>query len=154
MEIFCLRGYGSEKILLKLSSVMGFPDSTSYEGGYDILCTLEIDVGCYGVKCEKYYSATGALYRFADQLRSCYETLQGQAEYRLLLEDDLTFTVAMTSKGHAHVTGAFRQRPHVQNVLTFEMETDQTFFPPVIQGIDELKKRYGGFQGSGPGIFP
>ncbi len=65
MEIFTFNGYDGEKIALKLKEIIGFPDSTSYEGGYDIICSLEIDVGCYKAKFDRYYSATGALYSFS-----------------------------------------------------------------------------------------
>ena len=86
MEIFTFNGYDGEKIALKLKEVIGFPDSTSYEGGYDIICSLEIDVGCYKAKFDRYYSATGALYSFSNQLKECYERLEGEAKYALLLE--------------------------------------------------------------------
>ena len=55
MEIFTFNGYDGEKIALKLKEVIGFPNSTSYEGGYDIICSLEIDVGCYKAKFDRYY---------------------------------------------------------------------------------------------------
>ena len=42
MKLFCLNGYNGEKISLELNEVIGFPDSTSMEGGYDIICTLII----------------------------------------------------------------------------------------------------------------
>jgi hypothetical protein len=42
MEIFCLKGYENGKISLELNKVLGFPDVTSYESGYDIICTLFI----------------------------------------------------------------------------------------------------------------
>jgi len=147
MEIFCLNGYENEKISHELNEVLGFPDATSYEGGYDILCTLKIDVGCFHVKCERYYSATGALYNFSNKLKSCYQNLIGEAEYRLLLENDLVFTVTMTSSGHAVVTGDFQKRADKDSILRFEMETDQSCFLSVIQAIDELEKTYGGMQG-------
>ena len=92
MEIFTFNGYDGEKIALKLKEVIGFPDSTSYEGGYDIICSLEIDVGCYKAKFDRYYSATGALYSFSNQLKECYERLEGEARYALLLENDFIFT--------------------------------------------------------------
>ena len=44
MEIFTFNGYDGEKIALKLKEVIGFPDSTSYEGGYDIICSLNLTV--------------------------------------------------------------------------------------------------------------
>lgn len=147
MEIFCLNGYDNEKISLELNEVLGFPDATSYEGGYDIICTLQIDVGCYHVRCESYYSATGALYNFSSKLKECYQKLEGVAEYCLLLENDLVFTVCMKSSGHAVVTGTFQERPDKDSVLSFEMETDQSCFLPVIQGITDLIKIYGGMQG-------
>ena len=150
MELFCLHGY-DEKILLELNEVLGFPVQTSYEGGYDVICSLQIDIGCYHVKCDKLYSATGALYRFSDELKKCYQTLEGKAEYRLLLENDLVFTVTMTSNGHAQVTGTFQEMPHQNNVLHFIMDTDQTSLIEVIQSIDALKKDYGDMQEIGLG---
>ena len=126
MEIFTFNGYDGEKIALKLKEVIGFPDSTSYEGGYDIICSLEIDVGCYKAKFDRYYSATGALYSFSNQLKECYERLKGEAKYALLLENDLIFTVTMGSSGHATVKGKFQERPDINNVLSFEMDTDQS----------------------------
>jgi hypothetical protein len=147
MEIFSLNGYENEMICLELNEVLGFPDTTSYEGGYDIICTLKIDVGCYHVLCKRYYSATGALYNFSSKLKECYQNLDGQAEYRLLLENDLVFTVSMTSSGHAVVNGTFQERTDKDSILRFEMETDQSCFLSVIQAINDLKKTYGGMQG-------
>ncbi|KAF5062087.1 hypothetical protein DSECCO2_308390 [anaerobic digester metagenome] len=143
MEIFSLKGYENEKISLELNEVLGFPDTTSYEGGYDIICTLTINVGCYNVICEEYYSATGAVYNFSNELQKCYDNLEGQAEYHLFLENNLVFTVSMKSLGHAVVTGTFQDRTDRENILGFEMETDQTCILQVIQAINGLKKYIG-----------
>ncbi len=43
MNLFCLNGYNGEKIILELNEVIGFPNYTSIEGGYDIACTLIVD---------------------------------------------------------------------------------------------------------------
>ena len=148
MEIFCLYGINrNDKILLELNEVIGFPNQVSYEGGYDLICTLQIYIGCYCVKCDRYFSATGALYRFSKELRECYKNLFGSAEYHLLWEDDLSFTVTMISNGHALVKGKFQERPDQNNVFAFEMETDQTCLLPVFQNIDALQNTYGGMQG-------
>lgn len=61
MRLFCLNGYQGEKISMELNEVIGFPNGTSYEGGYDIICTLAIDAGCYHIEFDRLYSATGAL---------------------------------------------------------------------------------------------
>lgn len=49
--IFCLRG-DDGKICLELNKVFGFPDETSIEGGYDIVCTVTIDGR--GISCKVY----------------------------------------------------------------------------------------------------
>lgn len=131
----CLYGY-NEKIEFTISEVIGFPDSASYEGGYDLICKLVIEIGCFHIQHDRLFSATGALYRFADELRNCYTTLNGTAEYKLLLENDLSFQVVMESGGHAVVTGRFQERPDKNNIFEFEMETDQTCFLAVIQEIE------------------
>lgn len=143
MDIFCLNGFHNEKIELELIDVLGFPEETSYEGGYDIICRLLIQVGSYQINYDRLYSATGALYRFSDELKKCYANLEGKAGYKLLLENDLAFEVEMVGSGHAVVTGSFRERPDRKNVFSFEMETDQTCLLPVIQEIDMLKNVYG-----------
>ena len=66
----CLKGYNGEQISLELNEIIGYPKHTSIEGGYDIRCTLKIDVGCYHVECDTLYSAKGALYRFSDELKN------------------------------------------------------------------------------------
>jgi len=147
MCLFCIKGYNGEQISLELKEVIGFPEHTSIEGGYDMKCTLKIDVGCYHVKCDTLYSATGALYRFCDQLKECYIQLEGEAEYKLFLENDLYFKVDMKNSGQALITGIFQERPDKENILHFQMDTDQTCFLSVIQDIENLKNEYGGMEG-------
>lgn len=147
MNLFCLKGYNGEKISLDLNEVIGFPDNTSIEGGYDIICTLVIDSGCYHVEHDRLYSATGALYRFSKELDTCYTDLLGSAEYHLLYENDLNIKVEMSSGGHATVTGTFQERPDKNNILQFEFCTDQTCLLSVVQDIESLKAQYGAMEG-------
>lgn len=147
MNLFCLNGYNGEKISLELNEVISFPNNTSIEGGYDIICTLNIDSGCYHIEFDRLYSATGTLYRFSKELDACYTDLFGSAEYHSLYENDLFFKVEMTSGGHAIVTGTFQERPDKQNVLQFEFDTDQSCLLSVIQDIESLKMNYGGMEG-------
>lgn len=145
--MFCLNGYNGDKISLELNEILDFPERTSIEGGYDMRCTLTIDAGCYHVKSDNLYSATGALYRFCDELKSCYSLLEGKASYHLLYENDLWFEVEMQTGGKAVVTGEFVERPDKENILHFEMETDQSCFLSVIEDIEKLKETYGGMKG-------
>lgn len=147
MNLFCLKGYNGDKISLELNEVIGFPDKTSIEGGYDIICSLIIDSGCYHIEHDRLYSATGALYRFSKELDTCYTDLFGSAEYHLLYENDLNIKVEMTSGGHAIVTGTFQERPDKNNILQFEFGTDQTCLLSVVQDIESLKAQYGDMEG-------
>lgn len=147
MNLFCLSGYNGEKISMQLNEVIGFPDSTSIEGGYDIICTLTIDSGSFHVECDRLFSATGALYRFSKELNNCYKELSGMAEYQLVLESDLKFKVEMISGGHAVVRGTFQERPDKLNILQFEFDTDQSCFLSVIRDIEGLKEKYGEMEG-------
>lgn len=49
----------------------------------------------------------------------------------------------MKDYGQAIVTGSFQEMPSKENIFSFEMETDQSCLPSVIQGIDVLKETFG-----------
>lgn len=142
-----LRGRDGGELSLAINEAIGFPTATSYEGGYDIICTLKIKVGYYSVECDRYYSATGCLYRFQQELEQCYHSLQGTATYQMLLENDLIFSVRMKKGGHAVIKGNYQERPDIENRLNFEMETDQTCLLEVIRKIEQVKEKYGGMEG-------
>ena len=89
IEAFCLYGNDGGKIAMAINEAPGFPYRTCVEGGYDIICSLTIDVGCYHVESERYFSATGALYRFSAELNECYKKLEGIAQYKMLWESDI-----------------------------------------------------------------
>jgi len=41
------------------------------------------------------------------------------ANYKLLLENNLQFTIEMTTGGRATITGEYQERPAVENILLF-----------------------------------
>lgn len=53
----------------------------------------------------------------------------------------------MKTGGRALVTGTFREYPDKENILHFQMDTDQTSFVSVMQDIESLKNLYGGMEG-------
>lgn len=131
-----------ERIELEPVRAARRPDRAGCEGGFDLVCKLAIDVGCYHVRFDRLYSSTGALCRFGAQLQTCYDALTGAAEYAMTYEKDLVFRVVMRRGGHAVVRGTFRAQPETGTALTFEMETDQSCFPPALAAIAELEKLY------------
>lgn len=138
--IFCLRG-DDGKICLELNKSFGFPDETSIEGGYDIVCTVTIDAGAYHAKFTPYYSATEPVFRFCKELQDCYNTLEGTASYALAYETDLKFDVQMLSRGKAIIVGIFQADSSRENILQFEINTDQSYFKSVIDEIGEFRKQ-------------
>ncbi|HNX15344.1 MAG TPA: hypothetical protein PKH29_10905 [Oscillospiraceae bacterium] len=146
IKAFCLNG-NNGKIELIITEVLGYPDNTSIEGGYDVKGILNINIGCYFVRYDNFYFATGVLYRFLEGLEACYQNLKGKAEYKHLYERDLEFTLEMKSLGHAMISGTFREDPAVSTALNFEMSTDQTFMKSAISDIKNVMKLFGGYTG-------
>lgn len=75
IKCFEIKGFKQERIKLEILEVFGFPDETSFRGGYDIRCNLEINAGIYACRTENYYSSTSALYDFYIALQNCYDNL-------------------------------------------------------------------------------
>ncbi len=130
IDAFILNGYNGDKIHYKNCT----------NDGYSLKGTLEIISDGYAVKKKDVYSSVETLYAFSDALKSCYNTLNGSAEYKDLFESDFRFTVYMKTNGKAVIKGSFQSRPDLENVLHFEIPTDQTSFLNVINHIDLLKK--------------
>lgn len=140
MKIFCLYGIDqTEKIQLIWNE--NYEYSKKFYDGV-INCTLQIDIGCYHVEMEQYYSEARALLGFASALRNCCKTMQGTAEYDTLMDEDLLFSVIMTKNGHAVVKGRFQERPDKDTALNFEMETDQRCMALAARQIDDFESIY------------
>lgn len=147
VRAFCLHG-SNGKIELTITETLGFPADTSYEGGYDVKGSLDIDIGCYVVRFDDYCFSTGVLRGFMEELEKCYETLRGKAVYKRLWENDFAFTLEMTDSGHAVVNGTFQEDPVMNNKLTFELQTDQTYVKPVISDLRKIIRLFDALSGS------
>lgn len=137
----------NEKIELIITEVFDFPVRTSIEGGYDFKGSLEICVGSYSVRCSEFYSSTGILYNFLTTLQKCYDSFNGTAYYRHIYENDLNFSLTMTNFGHAIIKGLFREVPHLENELIFEIETDQTCILEAITCLKKVRDIFGDSKG-------
>ena len=144
IKALCLNGNTEgEKIEIFIGEVFGFPENTGHDGGYDFKGTVSICVGSYAVNDAIIYCSTGALYRFFTDLKQCYQSLEGTAELRHSLENELVFVLKMTKMGHGVVEGEYREFPHLSNKLTFEMKTDQSCKPTAIDELLNIEKLFG-----------
>ncbi|MDE7107923.1 MAG: hypothetical protein K2O39_06320 [Clostridiales bacterium] len=132
---------------MEIIEVYGFPNGTSFRGGYDILCSLEITAEAYTVRSERYYSATGALYDFYVALQNAYDKLNGKAIYNVYCaENDLEFEVTFDN-GKVKVSGSYQDNPHVKNVLSFEFISDQSYFKEVLNDLKKIVLMFGDKKG-------
>ncbi len=141
---FSLNGYG-EFIRLNIDEVFGYPDQTSYGGGYGAKGSIEISVGGYKVNSQHYFT-TGELYMFKESLVNCYENLSGIAKLENT-ERELDLSVSFNRMGKVKITGWFQERPDLTNRLLFEIDSDQSFIFPVIKELEDIEKIFGNMKG-------
>ncbi len=133
------------QIHLKVMEVFGFPSETSFLGGYDTRALIDIQIGSYTAKGAVDIS-TGQLYMFLQELKSCYQSLQGIASLKNY-EGNFDLTFDFDGLGHVKVSGHFREEMSARTELRFELDTDQTRIPQVIHGLEDLVSVYGDEKG-------
>ncbi len=134
---FDIKGLNNDFIKLEILEIYGFPAETSFRGGYDIKCRLEISCSIYHLLTDKYFSSTGALLQFLENLNKCYKTLNGKCSYNVYLpENDLSFDMEF-NQGKVTLNGKYRDDiMATANILYFQINSDQSYF---IQVINDLK---------------
>ena len=141
-------GSGQEYIKMEILEAYGFPKTTSFRGGYDVRCKLEIKVGVYGCYTKDYCTTTGALYDFYVALQDCYDKLNGKATYSVYCpENDLVIEVEFTPKGDVYVNGKYRENLDTENFISFEFVTDQSYFKAVLSDLKKILLVFGDKKG-------
>ena len=148
IKVFEIKGLSGERIKLEIIEVFGFPNETSFKGGYDIKCNLEISSGLYSIRTNNYYSSTGALYDFYIELLKCYDDLKGIASYRLnYAENNFDLKVKFDKYGVVRISGKYQDDLVVKNILNFEFTSDQSYFKEVISDLKKIVIQFGDNQG-------
>jgi hypothetical protein len=129
-------------IELTIEEVFGFPNETSYGGGYGARGTFSVKSGGYAAK-DMHYFTTGELFEFYTQLKVCYENMRGEAELTNT-ERKLELKCSFDKLGHVTFKGNFQSRPAIGNILRFEVASDQT---QIRESLGLLEKVYGVFGG-------
>lgn len=139
----CLQGSKiGEHFQIELPERAKIAGDRDLDDGYGISARLTIVAGCLHAQLDEIPVVPDALYYFRDQLTRCYEWLQGEARYQPLIEEELEFSVRMTQQGKGLLAGCIRKIHAETMQVEFEMETDQSCFPSVIQEIDALEEEY------------
>ncbi len=133
-------------IRIELNEVFGFPNQTSYLGGYDVKGKIEIRSGNYYVKDAELWFSTGQVYEFFIRLQKCNQNLKGNAtfsESENILKLDLSFN----RLGQINIQGHFQELAHQENILQFEIESDQSYLESTIQQLKNIVDHYGNLKG-------
>ena len=79
MDKFSIKG-DNDFITVTFDKVFGFPESTSHWRGYDLNAFIEIKSRNFIVK-SSFYTSTGELFEFLQQLKTCNEKVAGNIKY-------------------------------------------------------------------------
>jgi len=144
MEEFTIKGSdGYFKILL--TEVFGFPETTHHWGGYDTKATFELKIGGYYVKSD-FYTSTGEIYTFFENLVTANKKISGKVEFSSY-EGNLTFSLTYNNLGLIKVEGKYLESHQLENLLSFEFQSDQSYVYSSLLEIEKIVAKYGGLAG-------
>ncbi len=144
MNRFAING-NNQFIKFTFLEVYGFPEKTSFKGGYDIKAIVDIASGEFKLQ-SVLFTSTGELYQFYSDLKKCNQDLFGKAHYTTY-EKNLTFHVGYTGIGSTIVKGIFTGQSIGENEFKFEFHSDQSFITIAIQELASIFSEYGGMKG-------
>jgi hypothetical protein len=126
-----------EQLLVKVISRSSADD---YWDGNWLSCEIRLSAGGFRGKFQANLR-TDELDRFAAQVRTLYDDLTTPALLEPM-EDQLLLRLEGDGHGHIHCRGEARDVAGTGNLLTFELELDQTqLFATMVQ-LSELLSRY------------
>ncbi|MFT6937660.1 MAG: hypothetical protein ACJA1N_001964 [Saprospiraceae bacterium] len=130
---------------VKIINVFGYPNRTSHLGGYECRASIEINIPSYQVK-GTFYTSTGEIFRFYEELNKCQNELKGEAEY-ITAEPNLEINIKYNNMGQTKITGKFQQTLSNSNCLEFEIDSDQSFIKYTVDDLAEIVRKYGNMKG-------
>ena len=146
MIAFTLEGENGS-ISLEIDEVFGFPEETAYGGGFGACGAMHIQAegltGTWSVDVKHYFN-TGELNRFEKELARCYENLglSGTATLENA-ECELELALSFGKTGHVAITGKFEEHSHLNNMLHFEIGSDQTYIPKMLSQLRCVREVFG-----------
>lgn len=143
MECFEIKG-DNGLIRIEIDKVFGFPNQTSHFSGYECQADIEIKIPSYHVKGD-FYISTGEIFRFYEELNRSQKEIKGEAKY--LTEGNLELKVKFDDSGHAEINGRFQQSMGTENVLHFEINSDQSFLKYTVDELEVIVNKYGDNKG-------
>lgn len=140
MEEFEISGNG-DFIRIIFDKVHGFPNKPGYWGGYDLDCSLMIEVGNFKVT-STFYSSTGEFYNFYKSLSKSNDLLKGDVYYANY-ENDLEFKITYDQNGQVNIVGSFQKFNGINgSKLSFEYTSDQSYVQATLKQLGTIISKY------------
>ncbi|KPB06254.1 WapI family immunity protein [Bacillus sp. CHD6a] len=131
-------------IRIELVEVLGFPEETSYLGGYDVKGKIEIRSGNYYLSDAELWFSTGQIYNFYHQLLKSYNELKGIVYFQNPDSSELKLAIEFTELGQLSIHGSFQEYLSEENSLHFEIESEQSYLTSTLADLKKIVDHYGG----------
>ncbi|WP_213188651.1 WapI family immunity protein [Cloacibacterium caeni] len=145
MEKLSIKGESGNFIEIIYLEVYGFPDNTSHFGGYDVLAKINLKSEDFTINSD-FYTSTGEIYNFFENLEKCNKNLSGSVKF-ISCEDNLEFFVSYNNLGHVNINGSFHNHSILNNKLTFELISDQSYISETLKNFQPIIDKYGNNSG-------
>ncbi|MFJ7971350.1 hypothetical protein [Psychrobacillus sp. NPDC096389] len=133
-------------INIELNEVYGFPNETSYLGGYDVKGKINIKSGNYYVKDAEIWFSTGQIYQFFIQLQKCYNELKGSVTFSET-ENNMKIELNFNRFGQINIQGYLQEVTHQENILHYEFESEQSYLISTLRQLNSIVDYYGDLKG-------
>ena len=132
-------------IRIEITEVLGFPNETSYKGGYEVKGKIDIKSGNYFVKEAELWFSTGQVFEFYTELQKCYRKLNGVMKFTP--DSNLKFEIHFNKLGQINIQGYFQEFLSEENLLQFEFESEQSYLFSTLEELKKIVDHYGDLEG-------
>jgi hypothetical protein len=115
-------------------------------GGYNVKGKIEIMSGNYYVKNAELWFSIGQIFEFFVQLQKCYNELKGCATFSEA-ENILKVELIFNRIGKVNIQGYFQELTHQENILHFEIESNQSYMASTLSQLKNIVDHYGDMKG-------
>ncbi|HWI46831.1 MAG TPA: hypothetical protein VNU45_01235 [Rummeliibacillus sp.] len=133
-------------IQIEFNEVFGFPDETSFDGGYDVRGKLSLKSENYYVKDAEVWFTTGQIYTLYKQLQKAYKLLKGSITFSNR-DETFKFEMKFNRSGQIEIEGSFQEFLDKENILQFEFLSDQSYLITTLEELKNIVENYGDLKG-------
>lgn len=104
---------------------------------FDINGFIEINSRSYFTKGKISFTLAD-IYIFYKDLKNLYNNLQGEAQFCSLFPGELKICIEFFENGSVIIGGSYKESYSYNNILKFNIDSDQSYFQETIQKLERL----------------